>query len=193
VLFAAALRRIVHNGNLQFTDSAGRIHHFGDGIGPEIAVRSNTARLDRMLTTSPTLILGEAYMDGAFRVERGSLYDFLALLARQEGASPTPAWFAALSRFRLRLKNHNPIGKARRNVAHHYDLSDRLYSLFLDEDRQYSCAYFTTPEDTLEQAQAAKKRHIAAKLKLDRPGLRVLDNWLRLGWPGPLSGPCGRS
>jgi len=182
MLFAAVLRRIVQQGNLRLTDSAGRTHSFGDGSGPQIAIRTYAGRVDRMLTVSPTLKLAEAYMNGTLRIEQGSLYHFVALLARQEGGSPTPAWYAALSWIRLRLKQHNPAGRARRNVAHHYDLSDQLYALFLDADRQYSCGYFVTPQDSLEQAQEAKKRHVAAKLKLDRPGLRVLD--IGSGWGG---------
>jgi cyclopropane-fatty-acyl-phospholipid synthase len=80
------------------------------------------------------------------------------------------------------LDQFNAVGRARRNVAHHYDLNGRLYGLFLDRDREYSCAYFPKGTETLEQAQAAKKRHIAAKLCLDRPGLSVLD--IGCGWGG---------
>lgn len=179
---AVLLHRIVRQGSLRLIDSAGREHLVGDGTPPCVTVRSRSRRLDYLLTLSPTLLLGEAYMDGRLLIEQGSLYDFLALLARQEGGSPTPAWFSALAGLRRRLKQHNPISAARRNVAHHYDLADALYALFLDNDRQYSCAYFTRPDDSLEQAQAAKKRHIAAKLRLDRPGLRVLD--IGSGWGG---------
>ena len=156
--FAVLLRRIIRQGSLRLTDSSGRAHLLGDGTPPTVSVRSLSRRLDYMLTLSPTLLLGEAYMDGRLLIEQGSLYDFLALLARQEGGSPTPAWFSILARLRARIKQYNPVGTARRNVAHHYDLSDDLYQLFLDDDRQYSCAYFVTPDDSLEQAQAAKKR-----------------------------------
>ena len=180
--FAVVLRRIIREGSLRLIDSAGHAHLIGDGSAHTVSVRSLSRRLDYMLTLSPTLLLGEAYMDGRLLIEEGSLYDFLALLARQEGGSPTPAWFSFLARLRSRLKQSNPVGTARRNAAHHYDLSDALYALFLDDDRQYSCAYFTRADDTLEQAQAAKKRHVAAKLLLDRPGLRVLD--IGSGWGG---------
>ena len=81
-----------------------------------------------------------------------------------------------------RLAQFNPAGRARRNVAHHYDLNGRLYSLFLDRDRQYSCAYFPRGDETIDEAQVAKKRHIAAKLLLNRPGLTVLD--IGCGWGG---------
>jgi cyclopropane-fatty-acyl-phospholipid synthase len=81
-----------------------------------------------------------------------------------------------------RLKQCNPISRARANVAHHYDLSDQLYDLFLDKDRQYSCAYFTSKDDSLEMAQENKKRRIAAKLLLDRPHLKILD--IGSGWGG---------
>src|SRR5207253_6072413 len=97
----------------------------------------------------------------------------------------------AAGRLIRRLHQYNPVPRARRNVAHHYDLSDQLYELFLDRDRQYSCAYFRTPEDDLDTAQENKKRHIAAKLLL-RPGQKVLD--IGSGWGGLalyLAGECG--
>ncbi len=122
-------------------------------------------------------------MDGTFVVERGSIADALSLFMRQPSELPHWARPQFLLRFLARrLSQFNPRKRARRNVAHHYDLDGRLYSLFLDADRQYSCAYFETPDTTLDDAQLAKKRHLAAKLLLDKPGKRVLD--IGCGWGG---------
>jgi cyclopropane-fatty-acyl-phospholipid synthase len=130
----------------------------------------------------PTLALGEGYMNGSVRIEGGTVYDVLAVLARNADNVPPGSLIALAARLSTWIKQRNPVDRARRNVAHHYDLSSALYALFLDADRQYSCAYFATPGDTLEDAQAAKKRHVASKLLLDRPGLRVLD--IGSGWGG---------
>src|SRR3984885_12534474 len=125
-------------------------------------------------------------MDGGMVTEEGRLYDLLdVLLANRESnpaAHPVHRLRQAIGDLTRRLAQFNPAGRARRNVAHHYDLNGRLYSLFLDRDRQYSCAYFPRGDETLEEAQVAKKRHIAAKLCLHRPGLRVLD--IGCGWGG---------
>jgi cyclopropane-fatty-acyl-phospholipid synthase len=137
------------------------------------------------MVTNPKLAVGEAYMDGLLTIEDGTLYDFLDLAALNLAAIESYR-FQKVGNFFARLLRHarmyNPIGKAQQNVAHHYDLSDDLYRLFLDDDRQYSCAYFSRRGMTLEDAQLEKKRHIAGKLMLDRPGLRVLD--IGSGWGG---------
>jgi len=133
----------------------------------------------------PALHLGEAWMDGRIEAVDCSLYDLLDLLIRNREAAPPgrlSAWLGWPGIRLRRLAQHNPVGLAQRHAAHHYDLSGRLYSLFLDRDRQYSCAYFLRPDDGIEQAQAQKKRHIAAKLCLDRPNLSVLD--IGCGWGG---------
>jgi cyclopropane-fatty-acyl-phospholipid synthase len=133
---------------------------------------------------NPNLALGEAYMDGALTVERGDIYAFLDLCFSNLGWGNERGLrriASSLRRFFGHVAKRNPIPVARANVAHHYDLSDALYELFLDADRQYSCAYFRSPEDTLESAQHAKKDHIAAKLLLE-PGQRVLD--IGSGWGG---------
>src|SRR5437667_8951405 len=123
-------------------------------------------------------------MDGRLTIEEGSLYEFIEILVSsdvaQAGALPMRLGQAA-GRLVRRLHQYNPVPRARRNVAHHYDLSDQLYELFLDRDRQYSCAYFRTPDDGLDTAQESKKRHIAAKLLL-QPGQTVLD--IGSGWGG---------
>src|SRR5262249_38382208 len=115
----------------------------------------------------------------------GTMSDVRKLLISNRGHDRTPAiarTTRTLRRWIRLISQFNPAGRARKNVAHHYDLSEKLYDLFLDSDRQYSCAYFSEPKMTLEAAQAAKKRHIAAKLRLDRPGLKVLD--IGSGWGG---------
>jgi cyclopropane-fatty-acyl-phospholipid synthase len=135
-----------------------------------------------MLALNPELSIGEAYMNGLLTMEDGSIYDVLEIAARNFRNFERMPWFSLLSTVMGRLKQYNPVGRARRNVAHHYDLSGQLYDLFLDRDRQYSCAYFIRPDDSLETAQENKKRHIAAKLLLDRPGLSILD--IGSGWGG---------
>ncbi|HLK84758.1 MAG TPA: cyclopropane-fatty-acyl-phospholipid synthase family protein [Xanthobacteraceae bacterium] len=168
-------------GNLHVTTARGAIFTFGDGTGPPIAVRFVSARAQRSVLLDPDLRLGEAYMDGTFVVDRGSIAEFLDLVARK---SAWPWWAAPIALFRFvwrRIGQFNWRGRSRRNVAHHYDLDGRLYSLFLDSDRQYSCAYFETPEMSLDDAQLAKKRHLAAKLILE-DGHRLLD--IGCGWGG---------
>ena len=123
-------------------------------------------------------------MDGTLTVEDGEIYDFLALSLSNMGWGNGHWLQDLLIKAQLlvrRLQQYNPAPVAKRNVAHHYDLSGALYDLFLDNDRQYSCAYFMAPDDSLERAQEQKKRHIAAKLLL-KPGNRVLD--IGSGWGG---------
>ncbi len=171
----------VTRGNLQVTTARGTTLFFGDGSGPPIAVRFVSARAQWRVLLDPDLRLGEAYMDGAFVVDRGSIAEFADIVANQ---SAWPAWAAPIAILRFvwrRLTQYNRRGRSRRNVAHHYDLDGRLYSLFLDSDRQYSCAYFETPQESLDDAQLAKKRHLAAKL-LIKAGHRLLD--IGCGWGG---------
>jgi len=159
---------------------------YGDGAGPHCTVQLRDARTLRRLIANPELAVGEAYMDEGLVIRAGSIHDLLSvLMTNLAQASELPAAVRlndCLRRLQKPFWRGNSAQKSRRNVAHHYDLNGRLYSLFLDRDRQYSCAYFATGDETLEQAQAAKKRHIAAKLRLDRPGLSVLD--IGSGWGG---------
>jgi cyclopropane-fatty-acyl-phospholipid synthase len=154
----------------------------GDGTGKPIAVRFLSRRTERRILLNPELALGEAYMDGTFVVDNGSIADALAILLDQPEMVPRWGrlqwWLRYLGRH---IRQFNLRGRARNNVAHHYDLDGRLYSLFLDADKQYSCAYFETPDATLDDAQLAKKRHLAAKLLIGR-GDRVLD--IGSGWGG---------
>ena len=181
MLFAALLRSFIRTGSLTLTDSRGRVYQIGDGSPPSQVIRLTRPSLGYTLALNPKLSLGEAYADGTLVIEQGSVAGFLTLLARNLGnlgPGHPVNWAGAVPPRRASI----PARRARRNVAHHYDLPPEFYDLFLDGDRQYSCAYFTSPAVTLEAAQAEKKRRIAAKLLLDRPGLRVLD--IGSGWGG---------
>ncbi len=182
MLFATLLKSMIRRGSMVLVDSAGRRHRIGDDSAPCTTVRLTHRQLDYTLALNPKLSIGEAYIDGTLRVEQGSIFDFLMLLASNLDAVGPGHWLNWGGHARRLLPARNPAGRARRNVAHHYDLSPSLYELFLDADWQYSCAYFLNPGDSLEAAQGQKKRHIAAKLLLDRPGLRVLD--IGSGWGG---------
>mgnify|MGYP003137457558 CR=1 FL=1 len=155
-LLAKLLRRLVQNGRLTICDPFGETWHFGPG----------------------------GYMDGTLRIEAGSLRDLLSVCTSDMDAidaSPGVRLVRWLDAFMARKLHHNPISRSHANVAHHYDISTELYDLFLDANRQYSCAYFPTGNETLDEAQALKKKHIAAKLLL-RPGMEVLD--IGSGWGG---------
>jgi cyclopropane-fatty-acyl-phospholipid synthase len=183
-LLQLALGSIVRRGALRVTTARGTTFVLGDGTGAPVAVRFKSAAAERDILIDPELKLGEAYMDGVFVVEEGSIADLLALVLGQGRIGAPWRWAQPqwLLRFLWRhLQQFNPRSRARRNVAHHYDLDGHLYSLFLDSDRQYSCAYFETPGQTLDDAQLAKKRHLAAKLLID-PGQSILD--IGCGWGG---------
>ena len=184
MLLAALAQRIVGWGRLAIIDAHGRQHRIDSEDGPDVVVRLHHSSLHRRLITNPQLAIGEAYMDGSLTIEKGSLYDFLEICALAELTwcrQPVGRRLYALRRLVRGLHQYNPAKRAQAHVAHHYDLSDELYDLFLDVDRQYSCAYFRGDPDDLDQAQRAKKRHLAAKLCL-APGLRVLD--IGSGWGG---------
>lgn len=185
MVLARFLNTVIKTGDLLVTDAAGNTHTFGDGSGDRVVVRIHDRATEWRMIRNPKLAVGEAYMDGRLTVEEGGLYGFLEIAACNletiEGHR-LQAVLAVVERLLRYTRMYNPIGKAQENVAHHYDLSDDLYRLFLDEDRQYSCAYFNRPGMSLDEAQLEKKRHIAGKLCLDRPGLRVLD--IGSGWGG---------
>lgn len=178
------LDRIVTTGSLRLIDADGVVHAFGDRSCQPIVARITDRRTERRLVLNPALALGEAYTDGRLIIEQGTIYDFLELLFAN---LDYPSWprlarlREALRFVRRGLHQYNPAARAKRNVAHHYDLDRRLYELFLDSDRQYSCAYFEQDGVSLDDAQTAKKRHLAAKLEL-RDGLKVLD--IGSGWGG---------
>jgi cyclopropane-fatty-acyl-phospholipid synthase len=178
------LARIVRRGALMLTDAQGKVHRYGDGNGRPVAFRLADKSVERQLVYDPQLALGEAYMQERLVMEEGRIYDLLALLLSNIGDRRLPGWtnaFAAARYLIRRLNQFNPSFRARRNAAHHYDINGAIYDLFLDRDRQYSCAYFAPGISNLEEAQLAKKRHIAAKLALE-PGQRLLD--IGSGWGG---------
>lgn len=184
MLLSRFLKGLIRLGCLTVIDADGRRHVFAGGDGPAITIRLHDRSLHWKLFIRPELYAGEAFMDGTLTVEDASIYDFLDLIGRNIEVAPADP-LARLSRwldvaFR-RLQQYNPTARAHRNVAHHYDLSAALYTLFLDADQQYSCAYFLDPSDSIDQAQAQKRRHIAAKLLIE-PGMSVLD--IGSGWGG---------
>jgi cyclopropane-fatty-acyl-phospholipid synthase len=181
-LLEKLLGGFVRKGTLRITAAGGRTFTVGDGTGKPVAIRLLTQRAELSILLDPELRLGEAYMDGILVMEEGSIADLLAIALGQHRQVPRwarPQWL--IRYLARRLHQLNPPRRARENVAHHYDLDGRLYALFLDSDRQYSCAYFETPDMSLDDAQLAKKRHIASKL-LVAPGQKVLD--IGSGWGG---------
>ena len=184
MLFAPLLRRLVKFGTLTVIDPRGGSHSMEGAGGPSVAIRLHDSSVSRGLIRNPALAIGEAYMDGRLTVEQGTLFDFLTILVvnRREAHLGRSSGPAARGRKLLgRMRTHNPVGAARRKVSHHYDLKPELFDLFLDSDRQYSCAYFASDNDDIETAQRRKKTHLAAKLLL-RSGDRVLD--IGSGWGG---------
>ena len=185
MLLTKIWRTVIREGELTVIDAAGRTHRMGDPArGPSATIRLHDPWLHTKMWLHPRLYVGEAYMDGTLTMEEGSIYDFLLLAGMNIGEGYVGDWDHWIGRARRlwrRFEQANPLGRAQTHVAHHYDLSGDLYTLFLDQDRQYSCAYFATPSMGLDDAQEAKKRHIAAKLRLE-PGQRVLD--IGSGWGG---------
>jgi len=187
MFFAQFLKNLVVEGDLTYIDHRGRTHHFGQGqvkgIEP-VSVRLTDGAYDTRLGLRPLLAAGEAYMDGVLVIEQGTLFDFLALAMHNVAGRHRSKlleftqFFDFIGRW---LQQYNPLSQARLNASHHYDISLAVYDLFLDPDRQYSCAYFERGDMTLEEAQLAKKRHIIAKLALE-PGMKVLD--IGCGWGG---------
>ena len=183
MLLEAALTRLIKIGTLSVRFPDGSTRTFGTGRGPRATLVIHTQRAKRRLLLNPALALGELYMDGEVEPGPRGLFqtlDFLAMNSMDGGSHPMDKFMEKVRWFRRGLDQLNLAARSKRNVAHHYDLDGRLYSLMLDEDRQYSCAYFPHGLETLEEAQLKKKRHIASKLRLDRPGLAVLD--IGCGW-----------
>ncbi len=185
-LMDALLKGFIVLGRLTVRWPDGKISTYVGAPGPEALVEIRTWSTIRRFVMWPSMAVGEAYMDETLRPVDCSIYDLLDLFMvnlEAETSREPVLWvqdrLAYLTRW---FAQFNPASRSRRNVAHHYDIDGRLYAMFLDRDRQYSCAYFSTGNETLEQAQEAKKHHIAAKLKLDRPDLEVLD--IGCGWGG---------
>ncbi|HWE76839.1 MAG TPA: cyclopropane-fatty-acyl-phospholipid synthase family protein [Stellaceae bacterium] len=185
MLLSPLLRHLMRRGTLRVIDADNQLHVFaGQEPWKTVTIRLRDHAVPRQLLLHGQLKLGEAFMDGRLTVEDASLYDLLELVGcNMELAPPHPIMRVVdlAGRWLRIFQQYNPLWKSRQNVAHHYDLSDTLYNLFLDTDRQYSCAYFYDPSDPLEEAQANKKRHLAAKLRLE-PGQKVLD--IGCGWGG---------
>ncbi|MBB4568517.1 SAM-dependent methyltransferase [Rhizobium leucaenae] len=178
------VKKIVRKGSLKLTLASGETHMIGDGSGETVAVRVADQQAEDAIGRDPTLKLGEMYMEGRFILEQGDIYEFLSLVKQNTTNEIFDLRMAALLIGRIawqQIKSRSPINRNRYNVAHHYDLSAKLFDLFLDEDWQYSCAYFVPPGISLDEAQLAKKRHIAAKLLVE-PGQRVLE--IGSGWGG---------
>ncbi|HXS06680.1 MAG TPA: cyclopropane-fatty-acyl-phospholipid synthase family protein [Rhizomicrobium sp.] len=179
------LSKYIRRGRLAVRYPNGKTRIYGEGK-PAVAIAIADAAALLALGLDPDLKLGELYMDGRLVIEQGDIVGLMDILmgnlARAGGSSFTHGWLRAVRRSLRMFAQWNPARAARAHVAHHYDLSGHLYDLFLDAGRQYSCAYFAHDQDTLEEAQAEKKRHIAAKLHFDRPGLSVLD--IGCGWGG---------
>jgi len=176
--------RVVRRGRLHVTWSDGGVSVYGDGTGHSAHVVFRDPRAESAILLNPELAIGETYMEGAIVFPEDTLLDFLMLLNENWTAFRHQKLLTAISHVRFatrRLAQNNSVLRARRNIAHHYDLDGRLYRLFLDSDMQYSCAYFERPGISLEEAQWAKKRHLAAKLLL-KPGQQVLD--IGSGWGG---------
>src|SRR6476660_9369305 len=176
------LTSFVRIGTLTVIDADGRTHVFSGTPGPSVTMRLTDRSLYRKLFLNPELHAGEAYMDGRLTFENSTLRDFLTLFSVNRvalGTYPLQKVLRRISKARRAIQQANPIGKARENVAHHYDLGNDFYALFLDEGMQYSCAYFLDDTDSLETAQQNKLRLIASKLNL-KPGLKVLD--IGSGW-----------
>ncbi len=183
------LRRAIRRGDLTLIKPDGSRTRFGapDPDLKPVTFTIHAASVYRAILADPALGLAEAFMDGRVTIEEGDILDLLTLATAnsrwENGTNHLAAnrWRTLKGVFRHRFLRLNKALESKKNVAHHYDLSDRLYDLFLDADKQYSCAYYTDRDNTLEQAQADKKAHIVAKLAIE-PGMRVLD--IGCGWGG---------
>ena len=181
-LLAALANRFVQVGSLRLELPNGETRAFGTGEAPRVGLRITDTATIRAILLNPELGLGEAYMDERLVLTEGDLFDFFRLMARNRELGHLPPWQARMWAMRKGLKRFAQkahIGRSRKNVAHHYDISTEFYDLFLSEDRMYTCAYYQGDNTTLPQAQHAKINHIAGKLLLE-PGLRLLD--IGCGW-----------
>ena len=183
-LFAKMVKTLVKTGTLTIFMPDDTILKSGDGSKPSVTVRLHDAKLPKRLIMNPELAMGEAYMDKSLTIDEDDLRGFLTLAIRNNEQGSQIWWQKLAAKMRLWKRyfdQRNPLAASRQNVEHHYDLSVELYDLFMEKDKQYTCAYFRSDDDTLEQAQANKKEHIAKKLCL-KPGMRVLD--IGSGWGG---------
>ncbi|MBU6475195.1 MAG: class I SAM-dependent methyltransferase [Alphaproteobacteria bacterium] len=185
MLWAYLLRHLVKSGDLSVIDAGGKRHSFGvAGQKPKSAIRLTDKSLHHKLFFNPEFHIGEAYMNDTLVIEEGSLDGFMTLIATnlavwEKQPSALKKFADAFTPVLQRLQQYNPVGRAAKNVAPHYDISDKLYELFLDKEMIYSCAYYADPANGLDLAQQDKLRHLAAKLRLE-PGMKVLD--VGCGW-----------
>jgi cyclopropane-fatty-acyl-phospholipid synthase len=182
-LLNLGLSQAVSAGRLEVITPSGA-YRFGDGTGPRVVARFHDRSAVLAFLADPDLKLGELFMNGRLTMEAGSIFDLLYILLRDSRGHGQPLVGRLIDYARLlgrRLQSANSRIRSRRNVAHHYDIDERLYRLFLDRDMQYSCAYFEDAAMDIDAAQLAKKRHIAAKLCVE-PGNTVLD--IGCGWGG---------
>lgn len=184
------LERGVKRGVLDVTRPDGSTRRFGTPAPgfPEVAIRFTDRSAERRILRDPRLGAAEAFMDGLLVIERGDVMQLVELLRankkwdRGDELGDPSMLKKATARLVTLLDGVNKAAKAKANIAHHYDVGNDLYGLFLDtEHMQYSCAYWPSDDLTLEQAQTAKLAHIAAKLAIV-PGARVLD--IGCGWGG---------
>jgi len=184
VLLIHVMRRVIRHGTVVLIDESGNRHQISRFGKPEVILRLTDDSIAKRLVFGTSMGWCEAYMDGKLLIEKGTLNGFLEAWGRSEKIL-SKSWFGEIFRlfysFTAAVEHYNPMGRSRRNVAHHYDLSTELYDLFLDSDRQYSCAYYPMGNEDIETAQLLKKRHIAAKLDI-KPGMTVLD--IGSGWGG---------
>ena len=187
MIINSLLQKIIKKGHLIWVKSNGTELEFGDKSGTFIKMKTTNTFSEIKMLMNPSLHLGESYMNGSLILEEGNIHDLLKLIFVNSGSN-ADHWAIKIDKvirtIRNKIVSGNYIIKSKKNVAHHYDLSDKLYELFLDKDRQYSCAYFNSPNDTLEQAQMNKKELIAKKLLLEE-GQNVLD--IGSGWGGMAS------
>ena len=184
-LLKTAASHIITKGNLTITDSRGVTYQFGDQTGKPIQIRFTSAKWEREVALDPALKLGEAYMNDGFEFIKGDIYSLLETIFESTGPiAENQLWMKAFSFIRTATKRFaqmNTLRRSAKNVEHHYDLSGKLYEMFLDPDRQYSCGYFENPNVSLGEAQLAKKRHLAAKLQV-KENEKLLD--IGCGWGG---------
>ncbi len=183
-LFETVADQCIRVGSLTIRMPDGRTRRFGDRGTPDITITIKDHETLKGIVKNPELGVGEGYMNGTLVIDDDDLDGFMTLALQNVALGNGPRFQRPLDawrRLRMWVGQVNSSTKARTNVAHHYDLSADLYDLFLDADKQYSCAYFARPDMSLEEAQAAKKAHIARKLLIE-PEMEVLD--IGCGWGG---------
>lgn len=184
MLLDAMLRRLIKTGDLTVIDAENNKHRYNASPSPKAVIRLHDKALEREILLQPDPAVGDAYMDGRLTIEEGDLIDFILLAFENSHRAGWNFGGAAMGKRMLAsvmrgVHTWNSKRAARTNISRHYDIKSDLYELFLDDERSYTMAYFPTGKETIEQAQRAKERHVAAKLRLE-PGNKVID--LGCGW-----------